>query len=52
MGRKDSEHIQNSKADVTQYKHQHAKQKTIMDHVNEFGFKNLIITIYEVVKIL
>jgi len=52
MGRKDSEHIQNSKADVTQYKHQHAKQMTNMDHVNKFHFETLIITIHEVVKIL
>jgi len=52
MGRKVSEHIQNSKADVTQYKHTHAKQMTNTDHVKEFGFEILIITIHEVVKIL
>jgi len=44
--------IHNSKADVTQYTHQHAKQTTNMDHMNEFVFKTSIITIHEVVKIL
>jgi len=52
MGRKGSEHIQNSKADVTQYTHQHAKQTTNMHHVNEFVFETSIITIHRVVKIL
>jgi hypothetical protein len=52
MGRKGSEHIQNLKAAVTQYTHQHAKQMTNMDHVKEFAFKTSIITIHEVVTIL
>ena len=52
MGRKVSQHIQNSKVDVTQYNQQQAKQTTNMDHVNEFVFETLIITIHEVVKIL
>ena len=39
MGRKGFEQIQNSKADVTQYTHKHAKQATNMDHVEEFVFE-------------
>jgi hypothetical protein len=52
VGREGSEHIQNSKADVTQHRQQHAKQGTNMDHVKEFVFETSTITINEIVEIL